>query len=224
MPPISALIFDLDGTLIDSSRSILAAFTAVLDEKKLTSRVPLDHTLIGPPLTATLKRISGLENAAEIDQLVTAFKAHYDSSGYRDSDPITGTDTLLAELKRRGHPLYIVTNKRRHPTFLILAYLGWNPFFEDVRTLDSASPPYPSKAAALSALILDHGLKPAQSAYIGDTPEDADAAKLNGVPFFQVAWGYGIWPAERFSPNLGKPADLLDFFPAQIYSDKELRT
>jgi len=210
---INTLIFDLDGTLIDSSRSILATFAAILDKKKLAPRVPLEHSLIGPPLVATLKLISGLEDAAEIASLTMAFKARYDSIGYRESDPMLGTGILLEELAKRGYALYIVTNKRSHPTRLILEHLGWSGFFKDIRSPDSVSPPHPSKGAALAALLSDQGLEPACSAYIGDTPEDAEAAQQNSLQFFQATWGYGTWPRKPLGQIIDTPTDLLNHLP-----------
>lgn len=210
---IAHIVFDLDGTLIDSSQSILATFAAILDAEKLTPRVPLDSLLIGPPLTATLKLISGLEDPVEIDRLTMAFKARYDSSGYRESAPIYGAELLLGELKKRGYPLYIVTNKRHHPTWLILEHLGWKDFFTDVYSPDSISPAYPSKASTLAALISNHNLAPSVSAYIGDTPEDADAAQQNSLYFFQATWGYGTWPSKPLGQILADPMDMLNHLP-----------
>lgn len=169
--------------------------------------------MIGPPLTATLKLISGLEDPVEIDRLTMAFKARYDSSGYRESDPMQGAETLLVELQKRGHILYIVTNKRHHPTRLILDHLGWKDFFTDVCSPDSISPPHPSKVSTLAALLCKHNLAPSDAAYIGDTPEDADAAQQNSLYFFQATWGYGSWPCKPLGQILADPMDLLNHLP-----------
>lgn len=169
--------------------------------------------MIGPPLTTTLKFISGLDDPVEIDRLSTAFKDRYDSSGYRESDPMHGAETLLVELQKRGYPLYIVTNKRHHPTWLILEHLGWKDFFTDVCSPDSISPPHPSKVSTLAALISNHNLASSVSAYIGDTPEDADAAQQNSLYFFQATWGYGTWPSKPLGQILADPMDMLNHLP-----------
>ncbi len=191
--PYQAIIFDLDGTLIDSSPSILQCFGAVLAEVGLQPLVPLTDTLIGPPLRQTLINLTGTTNNDLLDQLVDRFKARYDTAGYRETKAYAGVDSLLARLAESGIPVAIATNKRRIPTLKIIEYFGWQRFFSLVGTLDTPTPPHANKAALIKSQLAELGVNSGSSLYVGDKLEDGEAALSNDMPFCAAAWGYGQW-------------------------------
>lgn len=184
------LIFDLDGTLVDSSPSILAGFSAALEAHGITPDVPLESALIGPPLRETLARIANAPNSAQLDSLVNTFKAYYDTEGYKATRPFDGVDAMLHQLHGKGLQLHIATNKRINPTRLILEHLGWLPLFSSVYALDCKTPSYPNKAAMLTGLLVDQNISKANAAYLGDRIEDGQAANANQLVFFGACWGY----------------------------------
>ena len=185
------LLFDFDGTLIDSSEGILASFEMALQRRGMPAVVSIDKSLIGPPLLDTLRKISGVEDARKIDCLAQAFKDAYDTEGYRKTVAYPGIAPALKELRGKGVTLYIVTNKRMVPTSLILAHLGWNALFEGIFTLDSAAMPTSSKVDLVAKILLSTGIRPEQALMVGDTPEDGRAAFNNGLGFAVALWGYG---------------------------------
>lgn len=193
------LIFDLDGTLIDSAPSILSCFRKILDEAQLVPLLPLDEDLIGPPLPQTLQTLTGIGDEHIIAGLVDAFKSIYDAEGYRDSMPYPGASEALAGLQAAGYRLALATNKRIVPTRLILEHLRWNDYFDSVWSLDCKQPRLADKTAMLRALLQSEDITPAQAAYIGDKIEDGHAAQANAMEFIAARWGYG-----EFS---GSPAD-----------------
>lgn len=206
----SHLIFDLDGTLVDSAPSILAGFAAVVARHGITPQVPLDSRLIGPPLLPTLARISGEQDSTTLAAMAQTFKAWYDSEGYTHTAVYAGIDDALRSLAERAR-LYIVTNKRILPTRQILAHLGWTPWFAGVYAQDAFEPPLPGKAAVIGHMLALHGIDAARARYIGDRAEDGDAATANGVPFAWATWGYGAELDLRgfIAPlTLAAPADL----------------
>jgi len=208
LPPI---LFDLDGTLVDSAPSILAGFAAVVERHGVVPQVPLDNRLIGPPLLSTLQRISGEDDPAALDAMATTFKAWYDTEGYRHTLVYPGVDEALRELAARA-TLYIVTNKRIYPTRQILAHLDWAPLFAGVYAQDAFEPALPSKAAVIARVLELHGITPATAIYIGDRAEDGEAATANHLPFAWATWGYGadLDLAPFITPRaLASPADLL---------------
>ena len=73
------LVFDLDGTLIDSAPAILASFREAFAGTSVTPVRSIDESVIGPPLTETLQLLSGSDDSALIGRLADAFKASYDS-------------------------------------------------------------------------------------------------------------------------------------------------
>ena len=211
-PANQTLIFDLDGTLIDSSASILEGFTMALDNLKIAPKFPLTATVIGPPLRDTLATLAGSDDASLLDALVKSFKNYYDAEGYKTTTVFSGVSEMLQELHRAGNALHIATNKRLLPTKLILKHLGWSGLFASVYALDARSPAFPNKAAMIAGLIEDQGVAPGSAAYIGDRPEDGFAADANALPFYAADWGYSAFPAQDTPAHwvmLTKPGDLL---------------
>ena len=116
----SHIIFDLDGTLIDSAPSILGAFKLVLEQFFYTPTRPLNSALIGPPLKQTLQLISGESDSEKLALLFEAFKSNYDSNAYTLSSSYTGVSEMLESLFRSDNYLHIATNKRLITTQKIL--------------------------------------------------------------------------------------------------------
>ena len=191
MPRYPHILFDLDGTLIDSAPAILASFRAAFAQTGIAPAVAIDESVIGPPLTETLQLLSGSDDPALIGRLADAFKASYDGAGYRETAAYAGVGELLAELAGAGLTLSIATNKRIHPTRLILDHLGWRRHFAHVYALDLISPRLPNKAAMIARLLADQGIAKEQAIYVGDRSEDGESADTNGLPFIAVTWGYG---------------------------------
>jgi len=185
------ILFDLDGTLIDSAPSILAGFATVLARHAIEPQVPLDRNLIGPPLLPTLQRITGVDDPATLQAMAMTFKTSYDTEGYRHTAVYPGIDAALRALAQQA-TLYIVTNKRIHPTRLILDHLGWAALFNGVYAQDAFEPPLLSKAAVIGEVLAKHGIDPADALYIGDRAEDGEAATANGLAFAWATWGYGV--------------------------------
>ncbi len=196
MSPIhcSHLIFDFDGTLIDSAPSILACFARVLEEAGLAPQVPLEEGLIGPPLAQTMRTLSGIDDERAIAGMIEAFKTRYDSEGYRATLAYAGVAEVLAELKDAGFGLLLATNKRIRPTMLILEHLGWASLFDSVWALDRFEPKLHDKATMLGAILRHLAIEPARAAYIGDKAEDGWATDANAMPFVAARWGYGEFP------------------------------
>lgn len=185
------IVFDLDGTLIDSAPAILASFRQAFAQTGITPVRAIDDSMIGPPLTETLQLMSGSDDPLLIARLADAFKASYDSEGYKATTAFAGIGDLLAELAGAGLTLSIATNKRIHPTRLILSHFGWAPFFRHVYALDLFTPRLPDKATMIGRLLSDQTIPATQAIYIGDRQEDGESADANALPFIAVTWGYG---------------------------------
>lgn len=201
------ILFDLDGTLIDSAPAILASFREAFASTGIAPVRSIDESVIGPPLTETLQLLSGSDDPALIGQLADAFKASYDSEGYKATAAYAGVGELLAQLAAAGRQLSIATNKRIHPTRLILAHLGWLDYFSHVYALDLFTPRLPDKAAMIARLLADQNIARDQAIYIGDRSEDGESADANNLPFIAVTWGYGSLTASEMQPHW-RAADL----------------
>lgn len=207
-----SIIFDLDGTLIDSAPSILSSLKAALDEVSVSPIHPLSHNLIGPPLPQIISEILAPQQHSRIPEVIECFKRHYDTHGYLSTAVYPGVKDVLVKLKRENIDLYIATNKRITPTLSILAHLGFTEFFKNVYSLDYFKPPAPNKSAMLSNIRLIANQNDVDLVYVGDRLEDAEAAYENKIPFLLASWGYGnLFQSISIKSILNSPADLLKF-------------
>ena len=208
----SAIVFDFDGTLVDSAPGILDAFAAVLNEAGIAPHVAFDSNLIGPPLAETLMRISGSNDAGLIQSLTEKFKYHYDSVGVAATVAYPGVAAMLDRLAATGASMHISTNKRLSATRTILECLGWKDRFASVYALDMVEPRLSGKAELLSMQIGEQRLDPAAACYVGDKREDGHAANANGIPFYYASWGYGDLKRSQLDTEwnwLSHPSDLV---------------
>jgi phosphoglycolate phosphatase len=208
----TALVFDFDGTLIDSAPSILECLEHVVREAGLSPRVPIDHGLIGPPLLATLRNITDITAEGELQKLAANFKSRYDGEGLHATRPFPGIQAALETLRARGTPLHLATNKRIRPTRLILEKLGWETLFDSVYAQDMITPVFADKASMLRSLINEQGVDATNALYIGDTVEDGLASTTNAMAFVAVSWGYGdvTSATSRGWRLIHSPSDLAD--------------
>lgn len=203
------IIFDLDGTLVDSAPGILSAFSAVLCAHGIRPRCELDSRLIGPPLAESLARISGIGNATELAVLADDFKHRYDEEGVAATRAYEGVGALLKEFDRKDCVLHIATNKRIAPSRAIVERLGWQRHFASLHALDLYEPRLPDKTRLLARLLAERSLSPEVCIYVGDTPEDGRAAESNALRFVAATWGYGDFAHIEFPRGWGRATSPL---------------
>lgn len=207
---ITGVVFDLDGTLIDSAQGILSSFVGAFQRCDLQPSRPLTEDIIGPPLLATLRVLANSDDAQLLGQLAAAFKDTYDTKGYHDTRVYPHVESMLRSLQSAGLPLFIATNKRKVPTDLIIAQLDWRDVFQGVYSLDTPHPPSPNKGALIQHVMRAHGLEPATILYVGDREDDAIAAGHAGTPFFHATWGYEVGASTQTGSHAGDVARLLE--------------
>lgn len=184
------IVFDLDGTLVDSAPGILRSLAYAFETQALQPLVPITPQVIGPPLHETIAHLSGSSDPVTIRDCADRFKAHYDQEGLLATMPYTGILELLQALDAGGARLHVATNKRQEPARKILKHLGWETFFASVYGIDTP-PGFSSKTMLLKALLEHEGCPPEHTVYIGDKLADHTAATSHGVHFVGVQWGYG---------------------------------
>jgi len=207
----AAILFDFDGTLIDSAPSILASFAAALQHTGLKAAVPLTPSLIGPPLLTTVGTLLGTDDEPTRQRFAAAFREQYDLAGYRHTVAYDGVPALLEGLHEAGIHLYIVTNKRIAPTRRILAHLRWEHWFRGVYALDALEPPAPNKKSLVREVLQRESLRPADTWMVGDSAEDQSSAEGNALRFFAACWGYG----QALGDGPRSPLQLLTLATAQ---------
>jgi pyrophosphatase PpaX len=186
------VLFDLDGTVIDSGAIILAsmrhAATTVLGRD--FSDEHLMAAVGGPGLESQMEAL----DPARVEELVTVYRAHNEPL-HDTLECCLGMEDVLARLKEEGRTLGIVTAKRRSTVELAFAKLPIGHFFDVVVGGDETERHKPDPEPLLLALER-LGETPDRTVYIGDSPFDLRAAKAAGVHSIGVSWGR-IHPAER---------------------------
>lgn len=187
------VLFDLDGTLIDSGPIILASMQHSV-RTVLGREIPPDElglTIGGQGIVAQMQAIDG----DRADELVEAYKEHNDGL----HETLEAFDDLLDVLPRltaEGRRLGIVTAKRRRTVALALErFPALSDEFEVVVTHEDTDRHKPDPDPVLLAIERLDGV-PAQAVYVGDSPFDVKAAKAAGAYAVAVGWG-GIHPDER---------------------------
>jgi phosphoglycolate phosphatase len=186
------VVFDLDGTLVDSAPSILESLQVAFVTVGVNPIAPLHSSIIGPPLPLILQALVGNQTPQIMRNLVAEFKRHYDTLGYRRTIPYSGVEQMLSDLKRLSCSLYIATNKRAIPTRCIVDHFGWAHYFVGIYSLDELDSESASKSDLISHIIEAQRLRREKTVYVGDREEDAIAAQTAGVTFMHAAWGYGF--------------------------------
>jgi phosphoglycolate phosphatase len=201
------IIFDLDGTLVDSLPGIAGSINAALPPS--VGRVSDMRSFIGPPVRSILQALAQTECEGDLDQMERKFRQSYDAGGWRDTVEFSGAKDLLERLRAAGKRLFVATNKPSQPAEKILGALGLRGYFEDVLTPDSRNPPFPNKAQMLRELVRRHDLRIEECLMVGDTADDGNAAAALGMDAVFVAHGYGgarlaaEFPDCRMVPDLG---------------------
>jgi phosphoglycolate phosphatase len=204
------VLFDFDGTLIDSAPYVLTAYKQAFAELEVTPKVAITESIIGPPLVPTIEMLIGEENLELVKKLADKFMALYDSGVAENTFFYEGVAEMLSSLKQQGCELYIATNKRYKPTEAILKNLGFFELFTEVRAVDQLPVENRSKAQLIKEIIEKQSVEINDSVYIGDKMDDFKAADANKVEFLAAGWGYGDWDS-TFN-ILISPKELLKYY------------
>lgn len=208
------LICDLDGTLVDSKPGIVQAIREACAACGIEPIVPLEGTLVGPPLDGLLRHVTGVAEGKVLDQLRARFTEAYDGWAYRQTVPYQGVQSMLASLLANGIRLALATNKRQKPTSLILDALGWHDHFDVVEAVDSRPPSPRSKAQMLRDILA--AFEPTIAAYLGDTAADVEAASDASLPCILAGWGCRGPQADSKTTVAAFPSDVIAAFAKSV--------
>lgn len=188
---IKNILFDLDGTIIDSYKGIQLSYNHAF---KQVYNCDCNHniqSLIGPPIKEILVKLSGETDMEKINIFVKKFQEKYDSEFYKSCSPYEGITELLTFLSEKRLNLYIATNKRLVPTKQILDYLDLTHYFKKIYTVDVNQNTYKSKVDMVADLMHDEKLSAAETILVGDTTHDMMAAQKNNIGFIYADYGFG---------------------------------
>jgi len=190
----TAIVWDLDGTLVDSAPDLASALNTVLDMRGFfTLSLNEVRAMIGNGVPKLVERgfnaVGIRPDPAQLDELVAIFVKQYKACATDNTRPYPGVVEALQEIHSMNIPMGVCTNKPEALTLQILKGLGLSGFFSSVVGGDSTSARKPDPEPVLACL---RGLvtEPASSLMIGDSVHDVHAAHAAGVTIGVVPWGY----------------------------------
>jgi phosphoglycolate phosphatase len=190
--PIRAVIFDLDGTLVDSASEIAVALNATFEQSGLPVLPQSSvEALIGRGVRSLVERalVQVGAKAVDVDGAVERFEGHYARVVGTRAELFPGVLAGLKILEGAGFRMSVVTNKPRYFTERLLMRLGVDALFAGVVAGDDGIPRKP-RGDMLVEACRRMGSSPEASLMIGDSDNDVVAARAAGCPVWCVPYGY----------------------------------
>ncbi|MEL7117358.1 MAG: HAD-IA family hydrolase [Pseudomonadota bacterium] len=205
---MEALIFDLDGTLIDSAPDIHAG---VLDALQTEDLPPITYaqtrSFIGRGVSALFAQVRAAlgvpDDPEQTDRMIRQFNARYETV-FAKTVLYPNVMSALRTMKARGHTLALCTNKPEGPTHAALAHFGMTDLFA-VKTFGDG--PYARKPDPAPVFHILAALGTSNALYIGDSETDAQTAHAAEIPFLLFTEGYRKAPVD----TLAAAAKFSDF-------------
>lgn len=202
-PPM--IVFDLDGTLVDSAPDLIDALNIVLGRDGLAP-LPLDvgRKFVGGGGRILIRRglaVSGRDvSDARLEEMFAAFLACYEDHLADKTLFYPGVEAALDTLASRGHGLAVCTNKFERPARKLLQALGGAARFATIVGQDTFPVSKPN-GAVLKLTIEKAGGDPRRAIMVGDTLTDISAAHNAGLPVVAVDFGYAPDPVSTLNPT-----------------------
>jgi len=211
VPAIRHVVFDLDGTLVDTAADLVAATNHVLGGFALPE---VDATTllgyVGDGARTLVGKALGPARGELLDEGVNRFLDYYRAHLLDASRPYPGMESLLRDLHALGVRASVLTNKAEALSRPILDGLGLMRWLDSLVGGDSLPTRKPDPAGLL-ALCERTGIRPSQTIVVGDSTIDLRTAQAGGAAFCGVAWGLAVdgLRAAAAEPMIAHPADLL---------------
>lgn len=187
----SNILFDLDGTLIDSKPGVISSVKKAA--KELGFSLPPEEELdsfMGPPLSQCFTEVCGLDKEL-VANAVRIFRGYYEGGGIYDAKPYDGIPELLSALRRDGRRLGVATSKNERFAKVVLSHCGLLEFFDSVAGAPEGIgvqwTKQDSVQKAMDGLSADREL----TVLVGDRRFDAAGAAGAGIGSIGVLFGYG---------------------------------
>jgi phosphoglycolate phosphatase len=203
--PLDAVVFDLDGTLVDTAADLQAHVNVVLGELNRPGLELQDvRLMVGDGARTLLRRgleaSGGMPPSIDLELLYRRFLERYTADPARRSAVHDGALEVLRALAARNVRLGVCTNKAQAPTERLLAALGLDRFFAAVVGGDAVPAKKPD-AGHLRVVLERLGAAPARAVMVGDSGHDLLAARALGVPCVLVSFGYTPVPARALGAD-----------------------
>lgn len=202
------IFFDLDGTLVDSSKGIKASFAHTF--QSLGQEIPDESVIdsfIGPPLEVSFATVVKPE---DVSSAIDYYRQYYKEEGIYGVELYKGIPELLESLKQAGYSLYITTSKNEPTALQMAENLQINDYFAGI--LGSLPHSY-HKADVIKRAIKESQADLSQVVIIGDTKFDMIGGKTVGIKTLGALWGFG-----KKADLIENGADFLARTPQEVFS------
>ena len=206
--PFKAVLFDLDGTLIDHFRAIYRCYTYALEKLSLE---PVTYekvrASVGGSIVITFGKLIPQEH---VEIAVEHFREEFDRIWHEDIVILPGAEWLVNSLHERGVRMSVFTNKEGDQARRIMHYIGMDSQLD--ATFGTLDTPWRKPQPEFTHHVLNQlGTDPAHACMIGDSPYDVDAASVANMPCFTVATGsHSIKELSEHTSSAGVFADLYE--------------
>ncbi|MBE5744856.1 MAG: HAD family hydrolase [Clostridiales bacterium] len=185
------VVFDLDGTLLDTLDDLTASTNAALRLHGFPTRNREEvRSFIGDGIVKLLERSVGIENYPRITEMVADFRAYYGAHCKDETKPYTGVMDVLQALRQRGVKLAVLSNKVHAATQALIADYFPDVFDEVMGENEAAGIKRKPSPIALLKILEKQGVEKAETAYVGDSEVDIQTARNAGVDCVSVTWGF----------------------------------
>lgn len=206
MSSLSAIFFDLDGTLVDSSIGIHNGFTYTFEQLGVPSPdAKTIRSFMGPPLETSF---SSCLPANQIELAIQLYRSYYKEKGRYEAQLFPQIKDLLTELAQQ-YPVYITTTKNTPTAVHMTSNFGIDHFFDGIH---GSSPQALHKADVIRQALTAHNLAPENVVIVGDTKYDMIGAQETGIKKLAVTWGFGdVEDLMTYQPDwvAHQPTDIL---------------
>lgn len=198
----ATIVFDLDGTLVDTAPDLTNALNDVLARRGHEPvSIEVIRGCVGHGAQVMIEQALARAGAeGDVDRMLAEFLIHYETNIARESRPYPGAIAALDRLAAQGARLAICTNKRESLSRLLIQQLEIEHYFTALAGRDTfpVAKPHPGHLTGTIALA---GGDPSRSVMIGDSDIDLRTAKAAAVPAILVSFGYGACPLDGFAPE-----------------------
>jgi phosphoglycolate phosphatase len=185
----SAAIFDLDGTLVDTTSGVRAAVAAALAEATGDGSAA-ERADLSLPLEEMIRSADPAASASRRRLLADGFRRQYDSTYWKYAHVYPGAEACLRDLRTAGLRAFVVTNKRATPAERILEHFQLARYLDAIVGQADSGTAIP-KAELIGRCLAEARLDPATTVIVGDSDQDAAAAASWSMVFIAVTSGAG---------------------------------
>lgn len=210
----ATIVFDLDGTLVDTAPDLTNALNDVLTRRG-HAPVPVEaiRGCVGHGARVMIEQSLARAGAeGDIDRMLAEFLVHYEANIARESRPFPGAIAVLDQLAAHGARLAICTNKRERLSRRLLQELEIEDYFSAIAGRDTFAVAKPDPRHLTGVIALAGG-SPSRAVMIGDSDIDLRTAQAASIPVILVSFGYAAAPLDGFAPD--SVIDHFDELPAR---------